>query len=388
MSRFWDVRLDSWSQRSGILLSLLSVLIVAGCQSSSSEVEAANDVAAAKSAADHGTSAEPQRVAVKIAKPVSRKVQRTARGQGALFANETVIIATKLPGYVSEVNVDFGDRVRIGQVLVEIEREELGLLVDSAESALKQAQANYIRAKGDYERAQQLFVEELIPPQRRDAAEADYKVAEAAVHSAEKALALAQKRLRDTHITSPLNGFVQERFSNPGEYVAAGAKLLEVVDVNPLKLRTPIPERYARLARIGLPIQIEVDALPGETFTGKLTRVAAGVEHSSRSLLVEAEIPNPDSRLRPGYFAHVTGVMGEERALFIPRTGVYRYAGVERIFVVSENQVTSREVKTGVQEGDLIEIAEGVSADDHVAISALDRLADGVVVQAQMTEVQ
>jgi RND family efflux transporter MFP subunit len=332
--------------------------------------------------------AEPQSIAVQVAKPVWRKIQRTARGQGALFAKESVVLATKMPGYVSHIAVDFGDRVKVGQVLVQIEREELELQVDAAESALKQAQAHYIRAKGDYERAQQLAVEELIPPQRRDAAEADFKVAEANVRSAEKALALAQKRLKDTRITSPVNGFVQQRFVNSGEYMTAGAKLLEVVDVHPIKLRTPVPERYARMAHIGLQLQVEVDALPGEKFNGKLTRMAAGADQATRSLLVEAEIPNPQGRLRPGYFAHVTGVMGEETMLFIPRSGVYRYAGVERIFVIHDDKVTSREVKTGIEDGTLIEVAEGLADNEQVAVSLLDRLADGMTVQPQLVEAQ
>jgi len=323
---------------------------------------------------------------VQVAKPLWKKIQRTAQGQGALFAKESIILSSKMPGYVNTVLVDFGDRVKAGQVLVEIEREELALQVDASDSALKQAQANYIRAKGDYERAQQLFAEDLIPPQRRDTAEADYKVAEAGVHSAEKALAVMQKRLKDTRVVSPVEGFVQQRFVNPGEYMAAGTKLLEVVDVHPLKLRTPIPERYARLARIGLSMQVEVDALPGEKFSGKLTRIAAGVDHATRSLLVEAEIPNPNGKLRPGYFAHVTGVMGEETVLFIPRSGVYRYAGVERVFIVQDNKVISHEVKTGIEEGNFVEIAEGLSEDKQVAVSAIDRLADGMTIQPQLAE--
>jgi membrane fusion protein (multidrug efflux system) len=366
----------------GLFLGLVSFYTLTGCKASSSEVEAA------KPTAEQTAPAEPQSIAVQVAKPLWRKIQRTARGQGALFAKESVVLATKLPGYVSHIAVDFGDRVRVGQVLVQIEREELELQVDAAESALKQAQANHIRAKGDYERAQQLAGEELIPPQRRDAAEADFKVAEANVRSAEKALALAQKRLKDTRITSPVNGFVQQRFVNSGEYMTAGAKLLEVVDVHPLKLRTPVPERYARMAHIGLQLQVEVDALPGEKFSGKLTRMAAGADQATRSLLVEAEIPNPEGRLRPGYFAHVTGVMGEDTALFIPRSGVYRYAGVERIFVIRDNKVTSREVKTGVEEGSLVEVAEGLADSEHVAVSLLDRLADGMTVHPRLVEAQ
>lgn len=375
----FPLRLSSYSLLRSIAVLLSLGVALAGCKPSS-------PVEAAKPASEEVSIAEPQVMTVHVAKPQWKKIQRTAQGQGALFAKESVILSSKMPGYVNTVLVDFGDRVRAGQVLVEIEREELMLQVDTTESALKQAQANHIRAKGDYERAQQLFAEELIPPQRRDTAEADFKVAEAGVRLAEKAVALMQKRLKDTRVVSPVDGFVQQRFVNSGEYMTAGAKLLEVVDVHPLKLRTPIPERYARMARIGLSMRVEVDALPGEKFEGKLTRVAAGVDHATRSLLVEAEIPNPQGKLRPGYFAHVTGVMGEETVLFIPRSGVYRYAGVERIFLIQDNKVKSREVKTGIEDGQLIEIAEGLAETEQVAVSAIDRLADGMIVQPHLAE--
>ena len=362
-----------------VLAVSVGLLMAAGCDSTHSE--------AAKTAEQEAAAAPPA-LTVQVAKPVWRNVQRTAQGQGALFAKESVILSNRLAGYVNKVYVDLGDKVKAGQVLAEMEREEQELQVDAADSAVKQAQATYIRAKGEYERAQQLYTEQIVSPQRRDAAEADYKVAEAGVHSAEKALALAQKRLRDTRIISPVEGFVQQRLVNPGEYEAAASKLLEIVVVNPLKLRTPVPERYARLARIGLPLRIEVDALPGESFDGTLTRIAAGVDHTTRSLLVEAEIPNPEGKLRPGYFAHVTGVMGEEVALFIPRSGLYRFAGVDRVFVVKDNLVSSREVKSGAEQENMVEIVEGLSENENVAVSSLDRLADGMTVQIQVAEAQ
>jgi membrane fusion protein (multidrug efflux system) len=354
-------------------------LQLVGCNSANSE---------AAKAQEQDAQVETRLLSVKAAVPVRRIVQRTAQGQGALFAKESVILSNKTPGYVNRVVVDFGDKVRAGQVLAEMEREEQELQADADESMVKQAQATYIRAQGEYERAKQLFAEKIVPPQRRDAAEAEFKVAEAAVHLAEKRLAITQKRLRDTRIVSPVDGFVQQRFVNPGEYLSASSKMFEVVVVDPLKLRVPVPERYARMAKIGLSMRLEVDALPGESFSGTLTRVAAGVDHATRSLLVEAEIPNPDGKLRPGYFAHVTGVMGEENALFIPRTGLYRFAGVERVFVVKDGVAMSHEVKAGVEDGEFVEIAEGLSDDDRVIISSVDRLADGMKVQLQVAEVQ
>ncbi len=158
--------------------------------------------------------------------------------------------------------------------------------------------------------------------------------------------------------------------------------------VNPLKLRAPVPERFAAVAQIGMSLRVEVEALPGEIFEGKLTRMAAQVDHKTRTLLIEAEIPNANKKLRPGYFAHVTGVLGEEEALFIPRTGLSRFAGVERVFVVKDNVVTSREVTSGMEDGEWIEIAEGLAEDESVAVGSLNRLADGMAVHVQFAEVQ
>ena len=358
---------------------VLVLLVLPGCQSSSSE--------AAKTQGQTAV-APPPPLTVQVAQPVVRTVVRTGRGQGALFAKESVILSNKREGYVDRVHVDFGDKVRKGQLLAEMEQEELALEVEVQESALKQAEANFIRAQAEYTRAKELAAENLIPEQRLDANEADYKVTEARVRTAEKILALARKRLRDTRIVSPVNGFVQERFVNPGEYKQDASQLLELVVVNPLKLRAPVPERFAAASMIGMPLRVEVEALPGQVFEGTLTRMAARVDHRTRSLRIEAEIPNPDGKLRPGYFARITGVLGEEDALFIPRTGLARFAGVERIFVVEDNVVTSREVTSGMEDGDWIEIAKGLSEGETVAVSALNRLADGMTVQTQAVQTQ
>jgi len=369
-------------------MAVFGSIVTSGCQSGESDVAEAEAAKPGEQQDGQPSQAVPPRLSVQVAVPTKRTVQRTGRGQGALFAHETVVLSNKQAGYVSTVHVDFGDEVKRGQALAQMEREELALQVDLAEIAVKQAQAMHIRTKAENERMQQLFAEQIIPPQRRDTAEAEYKVADAQVETAHKSLALAKKRLRDTRIVSPINGFVRERFANPGEYKTAASKLFEVVVVNPLKLRAPVPERFAAVARIGMPLRVEVEALPGEVFEGKLSRIAAQVDAKTRTLLIEAEIPNANKKLRPGYFAHITGVLGEEEALFIPRAGVSRFAGVERVFVVKDNVVTSREVTSGLQDGEWVEIAQGLAEGESVAVSSLSRLADGMAVHVQLAEAQ
>ncbi len=132
------------------LVAVFGVFFAVGCQSGESEV-----AEAAKPAEDgQPPQAAPPRLTVKVAAPTKRTVQRIGRGQGALFAHETVILSNKQAGYVTKMLVDFGDKITRGQVLAQMEREELALQVDSAESSVKQAEAMYIRAKAKNERIQ------------------------------------------------------------------------------------------------------------------------------------------------------------------------------------------------------------------------------------------
>jgi RND family efflux transporter MFP subunit len=137
------------------------------------------------------------------------------------------------------------------------------------------------------------------------------------------------------------------------------------------------------MARIGLPVDLTIDARPDKTFHGSVTRIAPALDDNSRTLLVEAEVPNPEGILKPGYFAHVTMNLGHDRALFIPNSAVLRYAGIARVFVYAGGAVRSREVTTGSAEGDQIEIISGLKPGEKVVISNVDRLADGTIVIAK-----
>ena len=110
---------------------------------------------------------------------------------------------------------------------------------------------------------------------------------------------------------------------------------------------------------------------------------APALDENSRTLLIEAEVPNADGMLKPGYFAHVTMNLGHDRALFIPSSAVLRYAGVARVFIFKDGAVRSREVTTGSAEGEQIEIISGLNQGEKVVVSDVDRLADGRPVVAK-----
>ncbi len=335
------------------------------------------------SAAKASTPVESERLVVAVATAHQQDLMRTAQAQGALFPKEKAVLAAEVAGALAQVFSDMGDQVKTGQVLARIDPREYQLRVDSAQAQLEQVQARLANAQANFERMKALSTEHLVSAQQYDSASAEMRVAQADADASAKMLGIARKKLDDTYIRAPFDGFVQKRTVSLGEHVGEGMPLYELIAIDPIKLRAPIPERFVPLAKVGLPLDLTIDATPGKVFHGTVTRIAPALDETSRTLLVEAEVPNPDGLLKPGYFAHVTMNLGHDRALFVPNSAILRYAGVARVFVFKDGAVRSREVTTGSIEGDQIEIISGLKQGEKVVSSDVDRLADGTVVVAK-----
>jgi membrane fusion protein, multidrug efflux system len=327
--------------------------------------------------------AESQQLVVAVATAHQKDLIRTAQTQGALFPKEKAVLAAEVSGALAQVFSDMGDQVKAGQVLARIDPREYQLRLDSAQASLEQVQARLANAQANFRRMKELNGEHLIAAQQYDQSSAEMRVAQADTDAAEKQLGIARKKLSDTDIRAPFAGSVQKRMVSLGEHVGEGMPLYELIATDPIKLRAPIPERFVPMAKVGLRIDLTVDARPDKIFHGTVSRIAPALDENSRTLLIEAEVPNADGMLKPGYFAHVTMNLGHDRALFIPTSAVLRYAGVARVFVFKDGAVRSREIATGSIEGDQIEIISGLKPGERVVVSDVDRLADGTLVVAK-----
>jgi membrane fusion protein (multidrug efflux system) len=307
-------------------------------------------------------------------------LDRTAELQGALFADESATLSSEVEGAISEVKADFGDTVAAGQVMLKISPREYQLKVETAHAALDQEQAKLANSTAKFQRAQQLKNEQTISNEQFDQLAAMQRIDEADTESAAKAVSLARKKLGDTEIKAPFTGSVQKRMVSLGEYVSPGKQLYELIAIDPIKLRCPMPERFVPMAKTGMKVNLTVDAKPGMTYSGTITRIAPALDEGSRTLLIEAEVPNPEHVLKPGFFAHVTMNLGHDSALFVPTSAVLRYAGVARVFLIENGVVHAREVTTGSIVGDQTEISTGLKDGDRVAVSDVDRLAEGTPV--------
>jgi len=329
---------------------------------------------------------QPDRLVVSSARAHEQIFTRKAEVQGALYPNEQTIISAQVTGPVLQVIGDFGDSVAAGQILLKIDPREYQLKVESEQAAADQANARLANARSDYERAQRLHADDLMSTAQFDEASSKIKVAQADAEAAEKSLKLAQKKLSDTEVSAPFKGCIQKRMVSLGEYVNPGDKLYQFIAIDPMKLRAPMPERFVPMAHVGMEISLSVDVSPNRAYAGRVKRIAPALDETSRTLLIEAEVPNPDGSLKPGYFAHVNVALGEDRGLFVPAAALLRYAGVTRVFVIENGVARSREVQTGDQLGPQIEILKGLKPGDRVATSETDRLADGTPVDAKSDE--
>lgn len=335
-----------------------------------------------RSESDSGAVA-PQHPRVRTAPVVREPVERVVEVVGSLVADERVTVTNEVPGTVATLHADFGDVVAAGVALLELDPRELELQLGVARAMLAQAEARQARTQGNWSRAQRLFAEEAVSAERRDAVQAELRVAVADREAAGKQLALAEKHLADATVRAPFRAAVQTRHIAPGQHVAAFTPLFELVALDPVKFRGEVPERFASSLRVGLPVRLALEGADGTPVESAVARVAAALTPATRSLPFECDLANPEGRLPPGRFARAFLRLDAAPVTLIPRTALMQFAGVDRAFVVRDGRAEARTLTVGDQFGDRIEILAGVEAGEQVVTTGQDRLADGLSVDIE-----
>jgi RND family efflux transporter MFP subunit len=353
--------------------------------------------------------------------------QRRVQAAGSLFALEESILSAQVEGRVSQVLADVGDNVKEGQPLILIDPQELQYEVDRQRglvtqvraqlgigpndpppsdpkkiASVERAAADLFDAERKYDRAQEMFKGKLISQQQLDEAasrfqstQAGYTVAlqevdrlKALLVSSEASENLAEKKLRDATIRAPFPGSIKTRDVHPGEYLRVQGPVMVLVRTDTLRARLAVPERWAGSVKDGATVDLQVEAFPGETFHGRVSRINPSVAQDSRTFEAEALLANADSRLKPGFFVQASiPSEKEEKTIFLPEGAVnYRY-GVYKVFLLNGNHVSEHQIRpagqTDDQRGKRFEVAEGLKPGDRVAVAISGDLHDGATVQEQ-----
>ena len=345
---------------------------------------------------------------VQVVKAEKRKIPRTVVAVGTLAAEDRAELGFKVPGRLERWNVDLGSRVAAGSVLAELDARDYELRRDRARAALEQARARLGLAVGgdddgldphqvgvvrqararleqatvDLNRSRELRDQGILAQAAFDASEAAFKVAESLYNDsleevnnrrgilAERRsdLALAEQQLTDTHLHAPFSGGVQQRRANLGEYLAAGAPVVTLVKLSPLRLRLDVPEREALNIRAGQEVAVRTEGAT-DAWPGRIVRLSPAIEEANRSLIVEAEVDNSKGLLRPGSFARAeiqTESGGD--SLVVPASSLVLFAGIEKVITVKQGKALERPVTSGRRAGEAVEILSGLEAGESVVV--------------------
>ncbi len=315
---------------------------------------------------------------VEVTKVQTLRLQDDAQSVGTLRSRQSVTLRPEVAGRIVQIAVPDGARVRKGQLLVQMD--------DTLQKAeLSQAQAQLSIARANLKRNEELVAQAFVAQRVLDESRAALQVAEAQV-------SLAQARLARMRVVAPFDGAVGLININLGEYVKDGADLINLEDTSQLTVDFRLPERYQGLVAAGQPVQVQLDALPGQSFQARIQAVDPLLDANGRSIAVRAVLPSTAGKdLRPGMFARVNTVFSvNETAMVVPEEAIVPQAGKQFVIKLRKEGegdgaklVTQRtEVRIGVRRAGQVEITDGVAVGDTVVVAGQQRLQqDGTAVR-------
>jgi len=339
-------------------LSMLAVLLVTACGGSS------GGGAVAPAATGGGPPpSTPVEAAVIKAGPLSHDIIAV----GGLRSAESVVLRSEIAGRISALRFNEGQPVKAGQVLVELDDSVYRAEVD-------QAKAAHALTRRSHERAVELLAKNLVSQADHDTALANMDVA-----SANLALALA--RGAKARITAPFDAIAGLRQISPGDYVKEGQDLVNLEDLSTIKLDFRLAEAALQALAVGQKVSVQVDAYPGQSFTGEIYAIDPRAADETRSIGVRARLPNRDGRLRPGLFARVIlQISSKAQALLVPEQAIFPQGEQLFVYTVEDGKAALHPVTVGQRTAGQAEIVAGLKDGDTVITAGHQKIGPGASV--------
>jgi membrane fusion protein (multidrug efflux system) len=288
------------------------------------------------------------------------------------------VIYAKVAGYLKSISVDKGDSVKAGAALAELETPEL-----SADLTRYKAEAE--AAQVEYERLQQAIrkAPDLVMPVELDRAKGKHDVARANLERIQTLISFAR-------ITAPFSGIITRRFVDPGAFIPAAtsgsaaqnAAVVTLTDFSTVRLQVSVPESEAPLVVKGLPVRFRVEGLGDRRFEGRISRLAYALDDGTRTMTVEAEVPNPRLELRPGMYANVQlALQRHDNVMLIPAAALVMEKANAFTYTANGASAKKRPLKIGFNDGAFVEVIEGIAATDQVILAGKTAMSDGMAIQ-------
>jgi membrane fusion protein (multidrug efflux system) len=353
--------------RKAIVVGVAAALIGVGALSYWAGTRNSAPAAASATASAPKAAPAPQGIVIEAAKVATVKLPQSLGAVGSLRSDETVILRPEVAGRVSQIQFREGERVTKGQVLVKLD--------DSVQQAdLDRARANFTLSKSKHERSIDLRNKGFISNQALDEAVNNLKVAQADAE-------LMGARINKTAIRAPFSGTIGLRQISVGDYVKEGQDLVNLESLDPLKVDFRVPELALSQLRDGQTLQITLDAIPDKAYDGKVVAINPLIDANGRSIVIRAQVPNRDGRLRPGMFARVRlFTSGMQDTLVVPEEALFPVGDDKYVYKVVENKATRQKITIGARRGGQVEVVEGLGPDDVVVTAGVIKLREGAAV--------
>jgi membrane fusion protein, multidrug efflux system len=305
---------------------------------------------------------------VTLAPVRSERVSQKLEALGNARANESVDISTKTSNIVTAIRFRDGERVKRGQVLVQLDDAQARADVAAAQAALTESESQFNRSR-------ELLNTQVLSKSSFDQLEATLKANRAR-------LGAATARLEDTVIRAPFSGRVGLRRVSVGTLISPGDVITTLDDTSVIKLDFSVPESFVAALREGLSVHATAPAFPGRSFQGQVASIDSRVDVTTRSVTVRALLANEDGALKSGMFLNVSLANDERTALVIPEEALTPEAERQYVFVVADGKAERREVRIGGRQPGSVEIVAGLKAGERVVVEGTQKVRDGSVVKA------
>jgi RND family efflux transporter MFP subunit len=353
-------------------LSLLVALpLVSGCHKSSAEA-----------APTEGKPEAAAPIAVKQMEVHELKVPRTLTLSGSLIGSEEAKVAAGAAGKVLSTSVERGAVVHKGAVLVRLDARTLGAQAEEAAAQVSSLKAQAAQAQLDCARTDQLFDKGAISKADHDKARTQCETTKWSVSAAEAHKNLTSEQLRDTEIRAPFSGMIVERFVSAGEYVRPDSPVVQLVDVDNLRVELTVPEADVAQVRQGMTIDFHTASNEeGPAYHGKVRYVGPSVRKQTRDSVVEAAVENQGHDLRPGMFVQARLSLGVQLLPAVPAAAVRSEGTLRHVFVVVGDHLEDRLVQVADPAEGMVPIVAGLKAGEKIAAEATPEMRDGAKVQ-------
>lgn len=325
---------------------------------------------------------------------VSRKtVTKEVKYTGDIKAEQEVKIYSKVPDRIMRFEVDEGDFVNKGEVLVRIEATKIEQAVIQAKAAVVSARAQLANLESEYQRAQRLIKENALSQQQYDAVKTQYEATQAIVEQSQAALIQAESQLADANITAPISGIIGVRNYEQGDMATGPLPLLTIVQMNRVKVEVNAPEQDFGQLKPGQCATLFVLSYPDEKFIGRINKISPVLDAFTRMGKIEIVVDNSDRRLKPGMFAEVeicintlTNVLAIPKHTVIENTELRRINGEDvamvksDVFVEKDGVAYLKNVKIGYTNGTIAVVDSGIVEGENLVIVGQQSLKDSVQV--------